>query len=382
MHNDIIKYEQNIEQLDGEGDKVIQKNKAVLQQVSMIEQDKAGKNTISVSKKTEAEKLTISDIANELGVSKTTVSRAISGKGRIGRETVQRVMECIEKHNYKPNSFTRGLASQKTYNIGIVFPADVDVRNTPFFQRCLLGVCEVAASLDYDVVVTTVKETDINFLKRLVENKKVDGIILTRNFTSDMATAYLKQREMPFLLIGSSEDDTIVQVDNNHMEACEKLTSLLLSGGVTRIALIAGDLNHMVNRFRCEGYFNALRSHGISIEQDMVFSDCNSSVFVEQAVRYILKRQSECIVCTDDVICGRVLSMLLEEGYAVPRDIKVASLYDSIYLETSNPPVTSVGFKAEELGAVAGKRLIDLIKGDSSKYKTILDYEIHVRRST
>lgn len=349
---------------------------------SMVEQDKTSKSTFSAGRASKVERLTISDIAEELGVSKTTVSRAISGKGRIGRETVQRVMECIEKHNYNPNSFLRGLASLKTYNVGVAFPADDNVRNTPFFQRCLLGVCEVAAALNYDVVVTTVKENDINLLKRLVENKKVDGIILTRNLTNDMATAYLKQREMPFLLIGSSEDDTIVQIDNNHMEACEKLTSLLLADGVKRIALIAGDLNHMVNRFRCEGYFNALRRYGISIEQDMIFSDCNSAVFVEQAVRYILKRQSECIVCTDDVICGRVLSMLLEEGYVIPRDIKVASFYDSIYLETNNPPVTAIGFKAEELGTVAGKRLIDLIEGTSSRYKTILDYEIHLRRST
>jgi DNA-binding LacI/PurR family transcriptional regulator len=327
-------------------------------------------------------KLTIADIAEELGVSKTTVSRAISGKGRIGKDTVQRVTECIEKHNYKPNSIAKGLANSKTYNIGVAFPADADVRNTPFFQVCLLGVCEIAAAMDYNVVVTTVKETDINLLKSLVEHNKVDGVVLTRNTANDIAISYLKQTGIPFVMVGSSEDDTTIQIDNNHMEACEKLVSLLLADGVKGIAMIAGDRKHMVNRYRCEGYFNALKNNGIAIEQELVFPDCNSPVFVEQAVHYILKRKAECIVCTDDVICGRVLSILREEGYSVPEDIKVASFYDSIYMKSNNPPVTAIEFNAEELGTIAGKRLIGLIQGDSNTSKTVLDYEIHLRRST
>lgn len=327
-------------------------------------------------------KLTIADIAKELQVSKSTVSRAISGKGRISRDTVQRVTECIEKHNFRPNSIAKGLANSKTYNIGVAFPADADFINTPFFQVCLLGICEVAAAMNYDVVVTTVKETDINLLKRLVEHNKVDGVILTRNLDNDIAIAYLKAAGIPYVLVGSSEDDALIQVDNNHMEACEKLVSLLIANGVKGIAMIMGDRKHMVNRFRCEGYFNALRNNKIDIEQDLIFTDCSSPVFVEQAVHLILKKNAECIVCTDDVICGRVLSVLREEGYRVPEDIKVASFYDSVYMKSNNPPVTAIGFDAEELGTIAGKRLISLIGGDSNKSKAVLDYEIHIRRST
>ena len=327
-------------------------------------------------------KLTIADIAKELGVSKTTVSRAMSGKGRIGKDTVQKVYQCIEKYNYKPISIAKSLAHSKSYNIGVAFPADVNVRNTPFFQVCLLGVCEAAAAMDYDMVVTTVKETDINLLRNLVEHNKVDGVVLTRNVANDIAVAYLKQAGIPFVMVGSIEDDTIIQIDNNHKEACEKLISLLLADGVGSIAMIAGDRSHMVNSYRCEGYYNALRNNGIEVDQELVFPDCYSPVFVEQAVRTILKRRAECIVCTDDVICGRVLSILREEGYTVPGDIKVASFYDSVYMKSNNPPVTAIEFNAEELGTIAGKRLIGLIEGDSNRSKTLLDYEIHLRRST
>lgn len=327
-------------------------------------------------------KITIADIAKELGVSKTTVSRAISGKGRISKDTVTRVWQCIEKYNYKPNSIAKSLAKSKTYNIGVAFPADADVRNTPFFQVCLLGVCEVAAAFDYDVVVTTVKETDINLLKNLVEHNKVDGVVLTRNLANDIAVSYLKQVGIPFVMVGSTDDDTIIQIDNDHTEACEKLVSLLIADGVGSIAMIAGDRKHMVNRHRCEGYFNALSNNGITVNPDLVFYDCASPVFVEQAVHSILRYKAECIVCTDDVICGRVLSILREEGYLVPTDIKVASFYDSTYMKSNNPPITAIEFNAEELGNIAGKRLIGLIEGDSNMTKTLLDYEIHLRRST
>lgn len=327
-----------------------------------------------------SKKITIADIASDLGISKTTVSRAISGKGRISKETVQKVLTYIEEHNYKPNMIAKGLANSKTYNIGVAFPADANLIETPFFQSCLLGICEIAAALDYDVVVTTVTETEINLLKRLVENHKVDGMILTRNLTNDISASYLKEVGIPVVLIGSSDDEDMIQVDNNHMEACEKLTSLLIAEGIKSFALISGNKSHMVNRNRCKGFFNAIEKHGL--HQELVFMDASSPVFIEQAVRQAMNKKVDCILCTDDVICSRVLLKLNEGGYNVPDDVKVASFYDSVYLESHNPPVTSIGINVKELGTVAGKKLINVIQGHSEEEKTLVDYEIHLRRST
>lgn len=357
----------------------VDKGEYTMRQTKEIEDNKNNSNNNNILF---SSKITIADIAKELGVSTTTVSRAISGKGRIGKETVKRVLDCIEKYKFRPNSIAKSLADSKTYNIGIAFPADPEFINTPFFQVCLLGLCEIAAAMNYDVVVTTVKETDINQLKRLVEYNKVDGVILTRNQDNDIAISYLKQTGIPFVLVGTDEDDSIAQIDNNHIEACEKLISLLITDGVKGIAMIAGDRKHMVNRFRCEGYFNAFKNNNIDIVKELVFLDCKSPIFVDQAVHNILKNKPECIVCTDDVICGKVLSILRDMGYSIPEDIKVASFYDSVYMETNNPPITAIEFNAEELGTIAGKKLIDIIGGDRSISKAVLDYEIHLRRST
>ena len=326
-------------------------------------------------------KHTLADIAKELGVSKTTVSRAISGKGRIAKDTVQKVFVCIEKYNYKINSIAKGLANSKSYNIGIVLPADY-LRNAPFFLGCLVGVCESATAKAYDVLVTTVNETDNILLFRWVEQGKVDGIILTRTTMNDMTIAYLKETDIPFVLVGTIEDDAVVQVDYNHMEACQNLVSILLMEGVKGIAIVAGDSRQMVNQYRCKGFFSALSNNGIDIEQNLVFYDCISPIFVEHAVRNIMKSKADCIVCTDDTICEIVLSILREEGYSIPKDIKIASFNDSIHMESNNPPITAIGIKAEALGAIAVTQLIDIIEDNCNVSNTILDYEIHLRRST
>lgn len=87
----------------------------------------------------EGKKLTMDDVAKALGVSKTTVSRAVSGKGRIGEQTRQKVLEYIAQHNYKPNVMAKGLANKRTYNIGMVLQADMLSSDLPFFQRRLRG---------------------------------------------------------------------------------------------------------------------------------------------------------------------------------------------------------------------------------------------------
>ena len=88
--------------------------------------------------------ITISDVAEALGVSKTTVSRAISGKGRIGEATRQRILEYIEEHDYKPNVIAKGLAQSRTYNICVVMPGNYSLVDLPFFQEIIMGIQEVA----------------------------------------------------------------------------------------------------------------------------------------------------------------------------------------------------------------------------------------------
>lgn len=333
-------------------------------------------------KTSEAKGITISDIGKELGLSKTTVSRAISGKGRIGAETRNRVLEYIKEHDYRPNLIAKSLAQSKTYNIGVVLPADSNLIEIPFFQGCLMGICEVAASLDYDVVVTTVMEDDISLLKRVVNNHKVDGIILTRALINDLSVNYLKESDVPFVVIGNNADEGIIQIDSDHITGCSELSSYLLKSGNSTLALVAGNQNHIVNRNRYDGFLKAHEENSVKPDTGLIFLDMNTNALIDRAVDQIMNNHADCIVCTDDHICSRVLSRLNEKNYSVPEDVRVASFYNSAFLENHNPPVTALNINVKELGLIAGKQLINLISGESVVHKTMINYEIVLKKST
>ena len=327
-------------------------------------------------------KITIADVAEALGVSKTTVSRAISGKGRIGQETRNRVMQYIEQYNYKPNHLAKGLANQKTYNLGWVVPGDYSFSDLPFFQNCLAGIIDYASSEDYDVVVAMGSNQDISQVERLVSNRKVDGIILSRTMENDRVVSYLKEANIPFVAIGSLEDTAVLQVDSDHRNACRELTCILLLRGIRKLGLIGGSAKLVVNKSREAGFFDALEQFSLKPDEELVALDIEGSLKCEQAVRKMLDRGVECIVCMDDSICATVIAILRKMGLTIPKDVKIASFYNSVFLESNTPSVTSLQFDSKQLGTVAARTLLDKMNGDTVENKTTLGYDVLLKEST
>lgn len=325
---------------------------------------------------------TIDQVAKELGVSKTTVSRAISGKGRIGAETRARVRAFIETHNYRPNAVAKGLAESKTYNIGLVLPSDYAISDLPFFQKCMAGICEMAASQDYDVVLSLVTEQDVSHLKRILRNRKVDGVISTRTTVNDPVIALLQEEKLPFAVIGRCEAKEPIQVDSDHEEACRELTSILLMKGIRRIALIGGNSQHWVSKNRLQGYLDAHEALEVPVDQALIRMDQTGDLQVAKTVDELLELKAECIISMDDALCRLVLSRLQELHLSIPDQIKVASFYNSTLLEQNLPPVTSLKFDAKELGRTACRLLLDRMAGREAADQTSLGYQVILREST
>lgn len=330
----------------------------------------------------EKKKLTIDDIARELSVSKTTVSRAISGKGRIGSQTRERILAYIKENDYRPSAIAKGLAQQKTFNIGFVMPGDCNIIELPFFQKCLLGVSEMASTLDYDVLIAVVSEHHISQLERMVNNHKIDGVILSRTLVEDAAVDYLCRKGIPFATIGTAREKNMLQIDHDHRSACRELTTILLTGGVRKMALIGGDKSHVVTGKRLQGYREAYLEQGIAMDNSLVFMDVVNGIMVEEIVEKLINRNTECIICMDDFICMQVLNVLRKKKIRIPADIKVASFYNSFLLERNLPSVTSIIFDEHELGSVACKMLVDQIGGKEVQYRTHLGYKLSMREST
>lgn len=330
-------------------------------------------------------KITINDIAEALGVSKTTVSRAISGKGRIGSETRTRVMNYINEHNYSPNTVAKGLAQSKTYNIGFVIPGNYKIIDVPFFQKCMFSIGETASELDYDVIVASINGNDISHLERLINNHKVDGIILGRTVENDPSIKFLKEKNIPFVTLGTTEIPDVIQIDNDHYNACVELTSLLLLKGISNLGLIGGSKNHIVNHKRYDGFVAAHDKLDREVNYENVFLDVNNMAGIERAVDDMLSNGVRCIVCMDDAICNYVLNKLFREGVLIPQDVKVASFYDSAIMEINNPAgtaITSIKFNINEMGTIACRTLINLIDGNPVKPVNLLGYNIILKSST
>lgn len=326
--------------------------------------------------------LTIGDIAEELGVSKTTISRAISGKGRIGEKTRERVLSYIEEHHYRPNIIARGLAQNKTFNLSVVLPGDYNVAELPFFQKCMLGITRVASARGYDVLLSMVTAQNTAQLKRAVANRKIDGAILTRTLADDKAMKYLLQNGVPFVAIGSTEDERVVQIDNDHRSACRELTEKLLKSGIRKLALIGSDESHIVTRSRLRGFEDAFVNKKESKCSRQTFLNVTDDAQVQRIVEGLLADGTECIVSMDDFLCGCVLNALHTRQIAVPEQMQVVSFYDSSLLENRSPSVTSIRFNVEELGKKACETLLAMLDGGKVEMRTLLGYEVRMRNST
>lgn len=329
----------------------------------------------------ENKNLTIGDIAQELGVSKTTVSRAISGKGRIGEQTRKKVLEYIKEHHYSPNIIAKGLAQHKTFNLGVVLPGDYNVAELPFFQNCMLGISRAASAAGYDVLLSMVTENDITQLERVVTNRKIDGVILTRTMLDDTPMRYLKENGVPFVAIGSTDDEETVQIDNDHRSACRELTERLIEQGIGKIALIGGNENFIVNGNRLRGFEEAFGSRAERISRQILM-DVDDARKVDRIVEKLLQEETECIVCMDDFLCGCVLNALQQRQVAVPGQMQVASFYDSTMLASYIPSITSIRFDVEQLGRRACELLLNVLDGDEVEQCTLLGYEVRMRKST
>jgi DNA-binding LacI/PurR family transcriptional regulator len=327
-------------------------------------------------------KITIDDVARALGISKTTVSRAISGKGRVGSDTRAKVMEYIEEHNYRPNVMARALAQQRTFNIGVVWPDDYNAVDLPFFQRCMIGMSEITSSYGYDIIVSLIAGDDIAGLKRIVQNHKVDGVILTRTLVKDAPAGYLKECGIPFVAVGSSTDPDIITIDNDNFDACRELTSILIAKGLKRLALIGGSRNHIITRTRYNGFMAAFNDAGVDADPSLIYLDVESNLKVSGILKELLKSNIDGVICMDDSIAGEVIIRCRDAHVIIPDDIKIASFYNSSILESVIPSVTSLNFNDRNLGAVAARTLLAMIDGESVESQVLKNYEVILKEST
>ncbi len=327
-------------------------------------------------------KWTVGAIARELGVSKTTVSRALSGKGRISRETRERVEAFVRNAGYEAAGPVNKLERRLTHNLSLVIPSHFVRLDLPFHRRCMGGVCRMAAQREYDVLLCYADENNTEQLERQLAASKVDGVILSRTLLADPCLDLVKRYGVPYVALGRLEDPSALQVDNDNFGASRELTRLLLQMGIRRIAYLGNRAEYTVNIDRMNGFRRAMEEHGLAVDPRLVFTGLNTEEKRMDALDAALERAPDCLLCGDDSLASRLLKDLRQRGISVPEQIRLASLYDSETLLNATPTVTAVQMDAAALGAAACRLLLDAMAGREVVPRQLYGYQVVLREST
>ncbi len=325
---------------------------------------------------------TLDTIAKELGLSKTTVSRAISGKGRISEETRARVNAFIKEINYRPSAVARSLAASRTFNVGLVFPADSALGEMPYFQTLMTGVCDRAMDYEYDVLIILADNDGISALKHAVINKKIDAVIVSRCEKDSKVINFLKEATIPYIVVGNPMEEDIPYIDHDNEGAATRMIETLIDKGITRMALIGGGENINVTHSRLKGFKQGFINKGMKADESMIYLNMHKSARMDTVLKDAISEGAECIVCMDDMLCNSVLNCLHNDGISVPEDVKLCSFYDSNLLSTSKPSITSLYFDAKKLGAEGLSLLMRNLDGEDVANEILTDFNIQMRDST
>lgn len=320
---------------------------------------------------------TLDEIARELGYNKTTISRVISGKGRISEKTRQRVQAFIQERGFRPNALARSLANSRTYNLGVVVPRDAGLIESGFLTRCVTGICAAATERDFDVLMVADAEGE---LRRVLQNGKVEGVIFVRSLEDCPARALLKQHGTPYAVIGPADPGEL-SVDNDNEAACRALTAAVLGAGASRPALLGGEARHRVTHSRLKGFLDGCADRGVTPDPALIFTDLDAAG-LDRATDALTAAGADAVFCMDEGLCALMMMRLKDRGVGVPGDLKVACFYDGGALEFMSPPVTAIRFDAAELGRRACERLLLTIEGGDARSGVIGEYRIIWRQST
>ena len=321
---------------------------------------------------------TMDDLAAELGLSKSTVSRALSGSGRIGAETRERVKACAEKHGFRPNLVAKALAGQKTMNIAAVLPLESASSQMMFYHECLSGMVVRASEDAYSILVTMAQADDTSALEELIRNRKADAVVLTQLKHDDKNVALLREADMPFVVIGSGAGDDVAQVDSKMQESCAAFALKCASGlhDGDKVLFVCGSLDVEANNKRLSGFLSAMESAGI---ESLRYAVCTELADLQQDANL---KQWRLMLCSDDVVCLALLEMLRREGIAVGSDVLVASFHDSVLLEQSVPAVSALRVDARTLGSTAAVTALKMLSGAEFAQASFVDCSFQLRAST
>ncbi|MBL4645382.1 MAG: substrate-binding domain-containing protein [Rhizobiales bacterium] len=335
--------------------------------------------------------MNLKDLSKHLGLSQTTVSRALNGYPEVKEATRARVTQAAAELGYRANASARRLATGHSSTIGIVISANNNLLVDPHFVEFLAGVGEYLGPRDIDILVSIASiDMEMEHYKRIISEGRVDGLILSSPRIQDPRIRMLLDANMPFVLHGRCDiNGAYAYLDIDNEDAFSTATQFLIETGHRRIALF----NHsakvmMFARHREMGYRSALADNGIEFDKELT---CSGDMNEENGYRFTRQQLANdkpptAIVCSSTLMGLGVSRAVEQAGLQLGKDISLITHDDGLpFLKADHmrPPLTTVRSSIREAGTEVSRILLKRIRTPNDiPERKVWPVELVVREST
>lgn len=332
--------------------------------------------------------VTLKNIADKVGKSVPTVSRALAGFDDISPKTREYVQAVAKEMGYVPNNFARKLQSQKSDAVGLILPGTENLRaSDPFFGQLLSGIIEQTSLAGLDLSISAASsENELDSYTEHIRGQRVDGFIVVRTHRDDKRIELLKKNKIPFVAFGRTElNNDFNFVDEDGEWGIEQAVDHLIGLGHTRLACIAEPTHYTKSYNRVQGFIKALKKHDIPFEDKNIVITNYRQRSGRVAALQLLDQPNPptAIVALNDLLAIGAIHAVQERGLTVGRDISVTGFDDIVLAEMANPGLTTLHQPAHEMGTLVAQNLIKQLKKEPiDQPKIVLKPTLVIRDST
>ena len=327
----------------------------------------------------------LKDLADKLGVSIATVSRALRNSHEVGEEMTLKVKQLAKELNYRPNPFAQSLRKEAPRVIGVIVPNLV----THYYAAVLDGIEDYASKLGYSVISANSHEDHEREAQALDNflNMHVEGIIacLAQDTTDYSHFEQLHKMGVPLVFFARCcLEDMFSQVVGNGDVAAQEATQHMIETGSRRVAFIGGP-NHLdMVRRRKHGYLEALRENRIPIDRDLVVCDKIDFDVARNATLRLLEGENppDAILAFNDIITYAAFDAIKSKGLRIPEDVAIIGFTDGDTAAFVTPRLTAIMDQAHVQGTKACQLLMKSINGDEKIYKEVVPMILKIRESS
>ncbi|MEC4003247.1 LacI family DNA-binding transcriptional regulator [Flavobacterium sp. SUN052] len=334
-------------------------------------------------------KATLKQIAKELGVSVSTVSKALNDSPEISEPTKIRVQEYAKLKNYKPNVIGLNLKNRSTRTIGVILP---NILNS-FFAKVFTGIEKVADEKGYKVITCISNESlekEVSALEML-SNGTIDGFILSISEEAQKLQQFghfksIINEGTPIVMFDRTIDEVNcdkVVVDD--LDSAIDATKHLIKTGCKNIALFSSIDNLSVGKLRTEGYKTALENAGLKVDGKLIVLAETADEFDEKAKGFLDKNKVDAIFAVDEHASVMAMKMGIKKGLKIPEELSVIGFADGVWSKRMTPSMSTVSQHGPEIGEVATLMLIEKLESKEEIYNhktTVIKTELRQREST